>query len=204
MRILALSILLLTTLHSNAQMLNLGLRFGAQSEVVDIHENFSFKNPKLSWGYTLGGFTRFKFGFIAIQPEVSWNQAFNTFTFDDGNTSSTSKASFSRVDIPVWLNFYVFRILRLGIAPLYSFRFEKFQNDGTYWQEFQNNFNNGNFALAFGAGLEIWRFLIDFDYRLGLGKYTSNIQTSNGQVNFSTLPHTLSLTLAFKFRHKKD
>lgn len=201
--LLLVTIISLSSL-SFGQMFNFGIRFGAQSEAVDLHENFSFKNPNFSYGYSLGALTRFKFGFIAVQPEITWNQAFNTFTFDDGSTSSTSQATFSRVDIPVWINFYIFRFWRLGIAPLYSFRFEKFENSGTYWQEFQNNFNNGNFALAFGTGFEIWRFLIDFDYRLGLGNYTSSISTSNGTVDFSTLPHTLSLTLAFKFRHKKD
>ena len=86
---------------------------------------------------------------------------------------------------------------------MYTFQFPSFEGGGNHWDELKNNFNAGSFGLQFGLGVDIWRFYIDVNYQVGIGRYKSSMDVGGTTYNIDSRPNTLWMTVGFWFLNPK-
>lgn len=147
----------------SAQGFHLGAKVGANLGKLD---GVAFKDG-YKLGYQLGGFAEIDFSkTIGIQPELLFNQT-NTKVTDQ--TSDIFKPGdnihLNYLSIPILLRINAGKILTLNAGPQYSILLN---NHKTTLQNAGDAFKSGDFALAFGAQLNLNALRIYGRYNIGL------------------------------------
>ncbi|BAV08452.1 Outer membrane protein beta-barrel domain-containing protein [Filimonas lacunae] len=147
----------------NAQGFHLGAKAGANLGKLD---GVRFKDG-YELGFHLGGFAEIDFNkTIGIQPELLFNQ---TNTKVTNQTSDIFKPGdnihLNYLSIPILLRINAGKLLTLNAGPQYSILLN---NHKTTLQNAGDAFKSGDFALAFGAQVNLSALRIYGRYNIGL------------------------------------
>ena len=192
-RICLLIALVLIGYTGHSQFINTGVRGGVIWQQLNYGNNLETQD-EWNLGYNVGAMLRLRMLFISVQTDVTWGQVKTSMT--NTSTMSTSSLTLNKVDLPVWVNFHLFKFIRVGIGAYYGWQWSKYGTDDAYWNDLENNANSGNWGGALVAGIQLGRFMIDCDYRVGFSKYKTNSGTSY----YSTYPQLFTASVAFKLR----
>lgn len=207
-KILLLSILLaILTFSSHAQIFNIGLKAGINSNTfITDEEDFLQGDSKI--GLAGGLFFRIGSGMFSFQPEVLFSHKSGMITFsaiDDG-LDTFIHASLTNIDFPLLVNFHPFRFARIGTGPVVSYPFREkvtfttSQNSQSVTID-NTIFKEAAYSWIFCAALELGRFVIDARYELGIDKMNYEISLPNQSISIDPSIHsrTWQLTLGYKF-----
>ncbi|AMR32657.1 hypothetical protein A0256_15115 [Mucilaginibacter sp. PAMC 26640] len=183
---------------SQAQILpnfQVGLKGGVNlSSLSTDNSVFSSSNRA---GYLGGLWARFGALGFNFQPEVyvtSKNVDINT----SNNTSA--RAKFTSIDVPLLFGGKVGAFGfggRFYAGPLFSFAINKDNSfTNAVGQAATLNYNNSNFALTAGAGIDIRKISIDLRYEAGISKQN---YTLNNSTNYKTRVSLFNLSVGYAF-----
>lgn len=152
----------------------------ASSFPTDASDIKNVLNP----GYQLGAFVRIGDKWH-LQPEAYLTSKTGTLKYDVASTSVEQKIILNAVDIPILIGVKIFdpplMNIRLQAGPVASIVNKKTFNvtlDGVKQadpsEEYKESFNDLNWGLQFGAGVDVLFLTIDLRYEMGL----NNIYTT--------------------------
>lgn len=167
---------LVFAIASNAQTVHLGVKGGLNMDKID---GQSFKDG-YNAGFQLGGFVDIGLSkTLGIQPEVLFNQS-NTKYHQGGdpawqNIQEGDNIHLNYLSIPVLLNINAAKILTVQVGPQYSILMNKHE---TVWQNSQDAFKSGDFAMAAGVRLNLGSLQVYGRYNIGLSN-VSDVSNSS-------------------------
>ena len=172
----------------NAQSVHLGIKGGVNLNKID---GQSFKDG-YNAGFSLGGFLDIGLSkSIGIEPEVLFNQSNTKYHSGSStviNVNDGSNIKLNYLSIPILLNINAAKILTIQAGPQYSILMNKHE---TVFENGQDAFNNGDFALALGARLNLGGLQIYGRYNIGL----SNINDAGNSDNWKSQQLQLGIGL---------
>jgi hypothetical protein len=158
----------------------LGIKGGLNMAELDIDQ----LSTATKTGYHFGAFTTFKFGKIALQPEIIFSQQGTNFEFDGADLES----NFSYVNIPVILKIYIVGGLNLQAGPQFGYltSAESTYNpfDPTGDTNVRDYYDNADISLALGIGWDLpFNVNLDFRYNKGMTDINdANLRATRNQV----------------------
>jgi len=205
-KILLVAFISVLTLGASAQLaspISFGVHGGWTSTKIDIKDT-SFENIKSSatGGYMLGIFTRLNLGKLYIQPELNYSRksgsvelpAAGYIPASSGAEKIISDLTYSSIDIPILLGYKIIKLPLFNIhvfaGPVASFSTNSLEFDvkdikGITGGDMDavSDAANENFDpkkamwnVKMGAGIELWKLNLDFDYEMGLRDFTTDIK----------------------------
>lgn len=160
-----LSLFAITTfaIAGNAQGFHLGAKAGANLGKID---GVKFKDG-YNLGFQLGGFAEIDFSkTLGIQPELLFNQT-NTKVTNETNDifKPGDNIHLNYLSIPILLRINAGQLLTFHVGPQYSILLN---NQKTTLQNAGDAFKTGDFAMAFGAQVNLSALRIYGRYNIGL------------------------------------
>ncbi len=167
---IAVGIICLTMLGvAQAQIFTFGIKGGSSINKIS---GASFEK-KFDYGYHLGGFAQVKLTKkITLQPEVLFNQ--NNTTVDSNfaalynsiyNPNYRKNITLKYLSIPLVVNYNLNKLLSLQAGAQYGILMNGNQD---LFQNGQQAFTNGDFAVLTGVQLKVWRILLTGRYIIGM------------------------------------
>ncbi len=193
------SCLLLLPFTSKAQLkIEAGFKGGLNFSSLDL--NGAGKLVQTSYnsrnGFHIGGYAQFRVAKLAVQPELIFStqgQDFSSQYYSNLNTS------FSYINIPFVLKYYLVGGLNLQVGPQIGFLVGSKGDLVTtgssqaiykYGQSLKDFTNSTDFSIVFGAGIDLpYGANIGVRYNLGISDINKNTNSSNVGVatpSFST------------------
>lgn len=198
-----ISIIALTASAQLASPISIGVHGGWASTKIDtkgtsLSSNFENVKSSASGGYMFGIFGRINLGKLYIQPELNYSRKTGTVTFPGEDLVSkeaiklASDLTYSSIDIPILLGYKIIKLPMFNVhvfaGPVASFSTSALSFDfddakkavesGVNTEDIQNNFdpNKAIWNLKMGAGVEIWKLNLDFDYEMGLKDFSKDFK----------------------------
>ncbi len=169
-----------------------------------LHTNIDSISSQFKSGFQFGIFVRMGKK-VYLQPELYYTTQGGVF-----ESSSTSVKQWEQniklgsLDVPVLIgaSFVNSKLLNVRIlaGPVASFIVNKKITDSGVIGPITNaDIKNVNWYIQAGAGVDIWKFTLDFRYQIGLNKIISDVNFQNKTVNFNTSNNVWVVSLGFKF-----
>ncbi len=170
--ILLLCAVLLGSIHTYAQGINVGFKAGFN------YSNFTINNVSSDGraGLMAGAYLKINVSeTFAIQPELLFMQRGGRLTYNDSTVQGTGDFSFNYIDIPVMLVFQPIPVLNFHFGPYASYLASvSARNRGVGSYDFgavkRSQFNDWDFGLAAGAGFNVLFLTGGIRYNVGLTK----------------------------------
>ena len=166
--------LLLAAFQLDAQILEFGLRGGANLQGVNVKEFDGdqtvedVKSGDRKVGFHAGAYGRIKLTTFFIQPELLYtNVSGEVETQNADGSSKTLDLNFSRLDVPIILGVALGPV-RLGVGPVATFAISK-PGDA-----FDRSFNEVSFGFQAGVGVDLGKLSVDVRYE---GPFSSTAES---------------------------
>lgn len=178
-----------TSYASHAQFFQLGIRGGLSSYNVRYQDftninNFSLESNSKT-GVHLGFYSRVQLAGFYVQPELLYNRTGSSITTTAPNGVSTvSDLTFQRIDVPVLAGKRFFRLFRTNAGPVFSSLVRAELEENKVSSNISTAYRNSTVGFQIGAGLDIWKLVIDLKYEGSLGKFGESINA--GGQSFAT------------------
>ncbi|MEM6763742.1 MAG: porin family protein [Bacteroidota bacterium] len=165
--------------------LKIGPRVGFSTNSIDgddlnildpvTRDSVLLKADNANLGFRFGLFTRLEFATFYIQPEVLLKTVNNEYRKEDILTglAEVRDESFLYVDVPVLVGFKL-GPLRLQGGPLASILLSK-DSELTDKDTLSRSFDDAEWAIQLGAGIDLWKLAIDLNYQINLQESTDGI-----------------------------
>lgn len=162
----------------NAQEFGFGLKGGlnlAKLQVDDPEASYESRT-----GYHAGIFLRGKFHKIGIQPEILFSTQGSKVTTD----IDSYKESFTYLNIPVILKFYMFKGLNIHAGPQFGFLLDaesEYNPLGLGNIDIKNDYKKSDISASLGAGYD-FGFGLNADVRYNIGLKDINDKVDGEEV----------------------
>lgn len=187
--------MILTSAGASAQMaygIKGGLNFGATGDYETIQEGVEDAmtiEGKSKTGYHLGGFARFGFFGIFIQPELVYTRVrteYNQFEYN-----------LDKIDAPVLLGINLLGPLNIKAGPSFQYVMKnEFQNSNLNVSDVENKITLG---YQLGAGVGFGKLGLDLRYEGAFKENTAFSQTASQNFRVDSRPSQWILSLAYSF-----
>lgn len=161
----------------------------------------SFDNAKAITGFTGGGFVEVKFlNRIGVQAEVLYSQQggkVDAVWIGDRPLNENRKYKTQYLNIPVMINGYVTPRLAFKVGVQAGFLLQAKESvyfrDGTgSSSKVKSFFTNAEFSIPVGLSYDIWNFVLDARYNIGV----TNVSSGNRE---SARNNVWAITLGYRF-----
>lgn len=209
MKNLCLLVLCLLFSHAAMAQVKFGVRAGLSStdlasksfRVDNQDQPLSVMIKNANYGYHLGLFLQAGTEKFFIQPEVLFNSSSVDYTLSEGGAgnmvSSVFRETYNDIDIPIMLG-YRFGILRLGGGPVGHVHI----NSSSELKDiagYEEKFKTFTFGYQAGAGLDIWRLVIDLKYEGNFSNFGEHFTFSGQSYNFDQSPARIVASVGLSF-----
>jgi hypothetical protein len=166
-------------------------------------------------GYMFGIFARVNLGKLYIQPELNYSKKEGKINLPEDTSKIPSEyaayaktaadLSYSSIDIPILLGYKIVKLPFLNVhifaGPVASFTLQsldmKFDDakqiagEKSLGETVKDKFNPNKamWNIKMGAGVEVWKLNLDFDYEMGLREFNTDLKA----------PQIFNITLGFRF-----
>lgn len=201
-KILLIAFISIMALGASAQLaspISIGVHGGwASTKINTKGTTFADVKSSASGGYMLGVFGRINLGKLYIQPEFNYSRKTGSVEFPGQNlvtkeiANIASDLTYSSIDIPILLGFKIIKLPMLNIhifaGPVASFSTSALSIDfndvkkaveyGVDTENFKKELDpeKAIWNVKMGAGIEVWKFNLDFDYEMGLKDFSKHIK----------------------------
>ncbi len=185
---------------------NFGLKLGLSTDNLDgetvQNDGLSLAIKDASYGFHIGAWARLRLGEkFYLQPEILFNSETVDYTLNDVSQNVVNKLvseTYQNLDFPLMAG-WQFGFLRLNAGPVGHVHVAAKSDIGgtvpTYTQRFED------FTLGYqaGAGLDIWRLVVDVRYEGNLTRFGDHMYFAGEKVNFSQRPARWLLSVGYAF-----
>lgn len=192
-------LLLLTTIFLlglaskiNAQSplpIHVGIKGGSNYSELPVSDGFSSKH---AFGYFGGAMARFDFKRFYIQNEILYSEKSSKIEKTSGTGSKNAK--WKSIDIPLVIGYKVIDLSALNVrvfgGGVYSYVLDENFSSLNQLKDSYKKFDKSNIGYQVGAGIEMWKFTVDFIYQGGL---------NNVSKQFSSKPNSFNVSVGYFF-----
>jgi hypothetical protein len=164
----ALTICLFFVSAAAFSQIKIGVKAGANLANQELSGGGVSLDTETKFGIHAGAFAQIAAGPLAIQPEVLFSTQGSKYTWDFGGDPQEVTSDFQYLLVPVMAKFKFAKVLNVQVGPQYGILLSAEQEAGDQVDEIKDEVKNGDFSLAFGAGVEFGKLIIDARYVLGL------------------------------------
>lgn len=174
MKRVILSLMLLAMGYGATAQIDFGPRVNLTSTTLSLSENVNaIEQGDAAFGYQFGAFLRVQVPVIGIyvQPEVLLSNPKSSVNVN----SQKLDYDFNQIDVPVMIGFKLGPV-RLNAGP--SFRFltgAEITNASGVVEDVKENYKNTTVGYQAGAGIDIWKFVIDLKYEGSLSDINEDL-----------------------------
>lgn len=154
-------------------------------------------------GIALNGglFIQFRFGPLALQPEVYYQWSTANFTLDslgvpDGGNVELQEA-YRGIEVPLllWLKS---GFLRIGGGPVLLLALNNDEAFDSY-DGIEEHFESTQWGIQAGLGLDFWKLHLGARYATSLNPFGSHLSANGRKLDFGTRDHRVMAVLSFSF-----
>lgn len=200
--ILLVLFLLLTTL-ANAQIFQLGPRFGVSSSNVNVDQVTNANMRTISQsdarlGFHAGLYSRITLLGFYVQPEMLFTSTSSEIAIQSANATEISRLNFARLDVPVLVGKRFFGFARANIGPVFSTLLKADIRSGNITEDIREQYANATVGFQMGIGLDIWKLSADLKYEGSFSALGDNLQFGGQTFATSTRPSQFILSVGYR------
>ena len=168
---------------------HLGIKGGSNYSELPVSDDFS---SKYAVGYFGGVMARFDYKRFYIQNEILYSEKSSKI---EKTTSSASKnAKWKSIEVPLVVGYKVVDFSTLNVrvfaGGVYSYVLDENFSSLNQLKNSYSKFDKSNIGYQVGAGIEMWKFTVDFTYQGGL---------NNVSKSFSSKPNSFNIGVGYFF-----
>ncbi|WP_264553753.1 porin family protein [Flavobacterium sp. N2038] len=169
--------------------IHLGIKGGSNYSELPVSEGFS---SEYAAGYFGGVMARFDFKRFYIQNEILYSE--KSSKIEKTTTAASKNAKWKSIDVPLVIGYKVVDFSTLNVrvfaGGVYSYVLDENFSSLNQLKNAYNTFDKSNIGYQVGAGVEFWKFTVDFTYQGGL---------NNVSKNFNSKPNSFNIGVGYFF-----
>ena len=169
--------------------IHIGIKGGSNYSELPVSENL---NSEHAFGYFGGVMARFDYKRFYIQNEILYSE--KSSKIEKTNLTESKNAKWKSIEIPLVIGYKVvdFEALNVRVfgGGVYSFVLDENFSSLSQLKDSYKKFDKSNIGYQVGAGVEFWKFTVDFIYQGGL---------NNVSKNFSSKPNSFNVGVGYFF-----
>ncbi|MCD0471231.1 porin family protein [Flavobacterium sp. JAS] len=159
--------------------IHVGIKGGSNYSELPVTDGFS---SKYAVGYFAGAMARFDFKRFYIQNELLYSE--KSSKIEKSSLSTSKNAKWRSLEMPLLIGYKVIDLSTLNVrvfgGGVYSYVLDENISSLNQLKNSYNKFDKSNISYQVGAGVEMWKFTIDFTYQGGLNNVSKEF---NSKVN---------------------
>ncbi|WP_409417225.1 porin family protein [Flavobacterium sp. PS2] len=187
-------LVLLTTLFllglisskANAQSplpIHIGIKGGANYSELPVSDGFS---SKYASGYFGGAMARFDIGRFYIQNEILYSEKSSKI---ETSLMGSRNVKWKSIEVPLVIGYKVVNLDALNVrvfgGGVYSYVIDDNIASLNQLKDSYKKFDKSNIGYQVGAGVEMWKFTLDFTYQGGLNNISKDFDSKVSSFNVS-------------------
>lgn len=208
--VLSLCFMAVQLATTNAQSFKYGIRIGLSTPNIkpaDVSEirlkngadSFKLKLNDANYGFHLGGWARFTFAKVYIQPELLFNSSKVEYKITKLNTTLDSfrNETFRNLDIPIMVGTKL-GSFRINAGPVAHIRING-SSDLTNTAGYSEKFKSSTWGYQAGIGFDANAVGIDLRYEGNFDNFGNHLTFGGKTYEFSKTPSRFVATVAIAF-----
>lgn len=185
--LLLTTIFLLIASKVNAQSpfpVHIGIKGGSNFSEFPVPNGFS---SKYAVGYFGGAMARFDFKRFYIQNEILYSE--KSSKIERTSVVASKDAKWRSLEMPLVIGYKVIDLSTLNVrvfgGGVYSYVLDENFSSLSQLKNSTGKFNKSNIGYQVGAGVEMWKFTVDFTYQGGLNNVSKDFNSKTNSFNVS-------------------
>lgn len=167
--------------------IHVGIKGGSNYSELPVTDGFS---SKYAAGYFAGAMARFDFKRFYIQNEILYSE--KSSKIEKTSLSTSKNAKWRSLEMPLLIGYKVIDLSTLNVrvfgGGVYSYVLDENISSLNQLKNSYNKFDKSNISYQVGAGVEMWKFTLDFTYQGGL---------NNVSKEFSSKPNSFNIGVGY-------
>lgn len=183
----ALFLLNLISSNVNAQSplpIHIGIKGGANYSELPVSDGFS---SKYASGYFGGAMARFDIGRFYIQNEILYSE--KSSKVENASLTGSRNVKWKSIEVPLVVGYKVINLDALNVrvfgGGVYSYVIDEDVTSFNQLKDSYKKFDKSNIGYQVGAGVEMWKFTLDFTYQGGLNNISKDFNSKVSSFNVS-------------------
>jgi len=169
--------------------IHIGIKGGSNFSELPVSDDF---NSKHAVGYFVGAMARFDFKRFYIQNKILYSE--KSSKIDKISGTGSKNAKWKSIEVPLVIGYKVVDLAGLNVrvfaGGVYSYILDENFLSLNQLKDSYRKFDKSNIGYQVGAGVEVWKFTVDFTYQGGL---------NNVNKNFSSKPNSFNVGVGYFF-----
>lgn len=169
--------------------IHIGIKGGSNFSELPVSDDFTSKHAV---GYFVGAMARFDFKRFYIQNEILYSE--KSSKIDKISGTGSKNAKWKSIEVPLVIGYKVVDLAGLNVrffaGGVYSYILDENFLSLNQLKDSYRKFDKSNIGYQVGAGVEVWKFTVDFTYQGGL---------NNVNKNFSSKPNSFNVGVGYFF-----
>lgn len=168
---------------------HIGIKGGSNYSELPVSEGF---NSEYAAGYFGGVMARFDYKRFYIQNEILYSE--KSSKIEKTTLMDSKNAKWRSIEIPLVIGYKVVDLAALNVrvfgGGVYSYVLDENFSSLNQLKTAYTKFDKSNIGYQVGAGVEFWKFTLDFTYQGGL---------NNVSKSFSSKPNSFNVGVGYFF-----
>jgi len=199
-----LLLLLLTgSLISQAQIFQLGPRFGVSSSNLKFDQVTNANLQTISQsdarlGFHAGIYSRVMVLGFYVQPEALFTSTSSEIAITSTSGTTISQMNFAKLDVPVMVGKRFFRIARVNAGPVFSTLLKADARQGDVKEDVTSQYKSASVGFQIGIGVDLWKLNADLKYEGSFSALSNNVTIGGQSFAASTRPSQFILSVGIR------
>jgi hypothetical protein len=177
--------LISSKLHAQSPLpIHFGIKGGANYSELPVSDGFS---SKYASGYFGGAMARFDVGRFYIQNEILYSE--KSSKIEKTSLMGARNVKWKSIEVPLVIGYKVVSFDALNVrvfgGGVYSYVIDENVTSLNQLKNSFGKFNKSNIGYQVGAGVEMWKFTLDFTYQGGLNNISKDFNSKANSFNVS-------------------
>lgn len=200
---LLLLLCLLSSAASQAQIFQLGPRFGVSSSNLRFDQVTNANAQTISQsdarlGFHAGIYSRVMLLGFYVQPELLFTSTSSEIAITSANGTTISQMNFAKIDVPVMVGKRFFRIARVNAGPVFSTLLKADARQGNITEDVSSQYKSASVGFQIGVGVDLWKLNADLKYEGSFSALSDNVTIGGQSFAASTRPSQFILSLGWR------
>ncbi|MFH6999968.1 porin family protein [Flavobacterium sp. FlaQc-57] len=169
--------------------IHIGIKGGSNYSELPVSDGL---NSKYAMGYFGGAMARFDFKRFYIQNEILYSE--KSSKIEKTAVAGSKNAKWKSLEMPLIIGYKVIDLTTINVrvfgGGVYSYVLDENFSSLNQLKNAYSKFDRSNIGYQVGAGVEMWKFTVDFIYQGGL---------NNVNKNFSSRPNSFNVSVGYFF-----
>jgi hypothetical protein len=188
---------------ANAQLFQIGPRFGVSSSNIKVDQVTNANMRTISQsdarlGFHAGLYTRVTILGFYVQPELLFTSTSSEIQIQSANATEISRLNFARLDVPVLVGKRFFGFARANIGPVFSTLLQADIRSGNITEDIREQYAAATVGFQMGVGLDIWKLSADLKYEGSFSALGESLQFGGQTFATSTRPSQFILSVGYR------